>query len=111
MNRYYLLLILGVVIASFSQVLLKMSARRSYDSFLKEYMNHYVIIGYAMMVCSTLFVIAAYHGLEYKNGPIIESLGYILVMVLSFWFFGERVGKRKLLGYALILAGVVIFYI
>lgn len=64
-----------------------------------------------MMVISTLLVIASYRGLDYKNGPIIESLGYILVMVLSRLFFSEKVSKRKLFGYTLIMVGIAVFYI
>ena len=111
MNKYFLFMICAVIVSSFSQILLKKSARRTYASFIKEYLNPYVIVGYGMMVVSTLLIIAAYRGLGYKNGPIIESLGYILVMILSYLFFKEKVGKRKILGYALILLGVVVFYI
>ena len=64
-----------------------------------------------MMIISTVLTIFAYKGLEYKNGPIIESLGYILVMVLSYYFFKEKITKRKLLGNLLILLGIVVFYI
>lgn len=111
MNKYYLFMVCAVVVSSFSQILLKKSAKQQHATFLREYLNPYVIIGYAMMVASTLLMIAAYHGVDYKNGPIIESLGYILVMVLSYLFFREKVSGRKVLGYALILAGVVVFYI
>lgn len=34
-----------------------------------------------MMVGTTVLTILAYHGIEYKNGPVIESLGYILIMI------------------------------
>ena len=111
MNKYYLLMILAVIVSSFSQILLKKSARQEHASLIKEYLNPWVIIGYGMMVVSTLLIIAAYHGLDYKNGPIIESLGYILVMVLSYVFFKEKVDRRKIIGYSLILIGVVVFYI
>lgn len=52
MNSYYLLGILSVVIASFSQVLLKKGAMNKYDSFIKEYLNFWVITGYLMMFVS-----------------------------------------------------------
>ena len=101
----------SVIIASISQILLKKSAQKEYSSFLKEYLNPLVMIGYGLMVLSTLMAIAAYQGMEFKNGPIIESLGYILVMVLSFFILKETVGKKKIIGYGLILIGVIIFYI
>lgn len=111
MNKYILLLLCSVTIASFSQILLKTSARHSYESLFQEYANPYVIIGYGMMLLSTVTTILAYRGLAYKNGPIIESLGYLLVMVLSLLFFGEKITRRKLLGNALILLGVAVFYL
>ncbi|MBR1707616.1 MAG: multidrug ABC transporter [Clostridia bacterium] len=111
MNKYYILMISAVIISSFSQILLKKSTKQHYDSFITEYLNPFVILGYTMMIVSTLLIIAAYRGLDYKNGPIIESLGFILVMILSYLFFDERISQRKLLGYILILLGVIIFYI
>lgn len=111
MNKYYLFLLGSVVLASVSQILLKISAKKTHASFLKEYLNVFVIAGYALLACSTLTTILAYRGIEFKNGPIIESLGYILVMALSYFILKEKVTKRKLLGYALILTGVVVFYL
>lgn len=64
-----------------------------------------------MMVISTVLTILAFRGLDYKNGPIIESLGYIFVMILSRMFLKEKITKKKILGNALILLGIIVFYI
>lgn len=108
---YWIFLLLSVTIASFSQILLKKSAAKKHDNVIKEYLNPYVIIGYGMMVGSTILTILAYRGIEYKNGPVIESLGYILIMVLSYLFFKEPITKKKIIGNLLILLGVFVFYI
>ena len=63
------------------------------------------------MFVSTVTTLLAYRNLEFKNGPIIESLGYILIMFLSFWFFSEPITVKKALGNALILIGIIVFYI
>lgn len=105
-----LLLVLSVVVASLSQILLKKSAERSYPSLLREYLNPWVISGYGLMVVSTLLTVGGYAGLEYKNGAVIESLGFVLVMLLSRLFFREKITKKKLIGNALILLGIVVFY-
>ena len=105
-----LLLVLSVVVASLSQILLKKSAEKSYQSLLREYLNTWVISGYGMMVVSTLLTVGGYAGLEYKNGAVIESLGFVLVMLLSRLFFREKITKKKLIGNALILLGIVVFY-
>lgn len=107
---YWLMMVFSVIIASFSQILLKKSAAKQYDNIIREYLNPYVIIGYGMMVGSTILTIIAYHGIEYKNGPVIESLGYLLVMVWSFVFFKEPITKNKVLGNVLILLGILVFY-
>lgn len=109
-NVYILLLLSSVVIASFSQILLKKSAEREYDSIIKEYLNPYVIIGYGMMVVSTITTILAYRGVEYKNGPVIESSGYILIMILSYIFFKEKITRKKVIGNILVLLGIFVFY-
>lgn len=111
MNKYIGLLLISVVISSCSQILLKKSAMRAYKSILFEYLNPLVIIGYGMMVVSTITTILAYRGVEYKNGPVIESLGYLLVMILSFFFFKEKITKKKLIGNAIILLGIFVFYL
>lgn len=108
---YYILYLASVTIAAFSQLLLKKSANRPHDSFLKEYLNPYVIGGYGLLVVSMLLTIGAYRGLAYKNGPIIESLGYVLVMLLSGVFLKERITYRKIAGTALILTGILVFYL
>jgi drug/metabolite transporter (DMT)-like permease len=111
MINYWILLFASVVVASFSQILLKKSALKDHSSILKEYLNPYVIIGYGMMFASTFLTVFAFSGLDYKNGPIIESIGYILVMVLCNFFLHEKITKRKLLGNALIIVGIIVFYI
>ena len=110
-SKYSLLLIASVFIASCSQILLKKSSEIKYDSFIKEYLNWRVIVGYGMMVLSTILTILAFKGLDYKNGPILEAVGYIFMMVLSRYFLKEKITKNKIVGNILILLGIVVFYI
>lgn len=105
----FTLYLLSVVIASCSQILLKKSAMKQYSSFLREYLNPYVIAGYGMLFGSMILTILAYKGIEFKNGPIIESLGYVLVIVMSRFIFREKITRSKVIGTLLILAGVTVF--
>ncbi len=99
-------------IAAFAQVLLKKSAMEKHDSFIREYLNWKVIVGYAIMFAGMFINIYVYsRGVEYKNGPVMESIGNIWVVFLSFLFFGEPVTKKKILGNILIIAGIFIFYL
>ena len=111
MAKYWISLFGAVLVSAASQMFLKKAAQKKYDSFIKEYLNVWVIIGYALMLVSTLCVIYAYKGVDYKNGPIIESLGYSLIMILGRVFYNEKITKNKLIGNALILLGVIVFYL
>ena len=112
MNKVFLLIALSsVTIASFSQVLLKMGAGKSYPSKIREYLNFYVITGYGMLFVSMVLTIVAYSHLSYLSVPVVEAVGYILVPVLSYFIFKEKLSKRKVLGIIFILAGIVVYYL
>ena len=93
------ILLFSVFISSVSQILLKKAANRTYESPLKEYLNPLVIGAYGMFFCSVILTMS----------PILESTGYIFVSVMGYFFLKEKFTKRKLAGFALILAGVIIF--
>ncbi|MFQ9922172.1 MAG: EamA family transporter [Beduini sp.] len=111
MNIYHLILIVSVIVASISQIFLKKSTYHHHDSLIKEYLNPYVIFGYSLMIISTVLTIFAFSGLHYKEGPIIESIGYFIVMILSYFFLNEKITKRKLLGNIIIVMGIILFYL
>lgn len=106
----YPALFLGsVFISSISQILLKKSAGRVYDNKLKEYLNSRVSIAYFLFFGSTLITVFAYRGVDLSAGPLIESTGYLYVMLLSFLFLNERISRRKLLGNILIILGIALY--
>lgn len=111
MNPSYLILFASVTIASFAQILLKCGALKNYATFLRQYLNVYVISGYGLTFFSLFLTTLAYRGLEYKVVPMIESLGFILVMLLSRIFFKEKLTVKKICGTCIILAGICIYYI
>ena len=80
---YACVLLLGVFVSAISQVMLKKSAMKQYDSKIKEYMNPLVIIAYIMFVGTTFLSIIAYKGIPLSMGPILEATSYIYVTF--FW--------------------------
>lgn len=110
-SRFAFAMFLSVVIASISQVLLKKSTFNTYDAVVREYLNPYVISGYGLLFLSMLLTVYAYSGMDYKNGPVIESLGNVIVLLLGYFVFGERISLRKMAGIACIMAGIVVFYL
>ena len=92
-------------------MLLKKAAGKQHKSFLREYLNPWVICGYMLLLGSTVFNISGLRGLSFMNGPVIESFGYVLVLFLSRFFFEEKITIRKLAGVGCILAGVIVYYL
>ena len=103
------LLLLSVFISSVSQIILKKAADKTYESTLKEYMNPTVIGAYGLFFCSVILTMLALKHVPLSMSPILESTGYIFVSVMGYIFLKERFSRRKLMGFALILAGIVIF--
>ena len=109
-NRYIVIMFLSVSAASVSQLLLKKSAMKKYASVIKEYLNPLVIGGYGILFLSMLLTIYAYSGIDYKNGPIIESFGNVIVLVLGYLFLKEKISVKKLIGIVFIMVGMAVFY-
>ena len=99
----------SVLISSISQILLKKSADKTYDSRLKEYLNPLVIIAYGMFFCSMMITMYCYRYVDVSAGPIFESAGYICVGVLGYIFLKEKFTAKKIIGMLLIMLGIVIF--
>lgn len=108
---YYGIVLLGVVIAGFSQILLKKGAMRPHISFIRDYLNAPVIIGYILMTSSVICSMIALRGISYMSVPVLESVGFILVPILSYFFFGERFTRNKVMGIAFIMAGIAVYYL
>ena len=107
-----LLMICSELIASSSQMFLKKSAGISYDNRIKEYVNRYVITGYIMLFVSMLITIRAYSFADsYMNVPVLETMGYVFVMVLGRIFFGEKITRSKIIGMLFMFAGIIIYYL
>ncbi|MBP3784342.1 MAG: multidrug ABC transporter [Butyrivibrio sp.] len=110
-NAYFFLALLSLLIASTSQVLLKMGAQREYSSFLREYLNPFVIGGYGLLMVSMVIAIVCYKGLGYLGTVVMEPISYIMVMILSRIIFKEKVTMPKIVGMVLIIAGIAVFYL
>lgn len=111
MNKYHVILLFSVLIASISQIILKKSANRHYESIIKEYLNVNVICGYGLLFLSTILTILALKGLPYKSVPVIETIGYIYILLLSRIFLKEKITKKMIIGNAIIIIGIVVFNI
>ena len=106
---YTLILTLSVFISSISQILLKKGAEKKYPNKIREYLNPYVMSGYMLFFGCTLLSMFSLKVVPLSMAPVVESLGYIFVAVLGFFFLKEKFTKRQLIGTALIILGFVVY--
>ncbi|EEM05830.1 Conserved hypothetical multidrug-efflux transporter [Bacillus pseudomycoides] len=106
-----MLYIFGIILANYSQILLKKATLQEYDSKLREYVNPYVIIGYSLFVINAGLNVIALKGVPLKQAPVLESLSYVIILVFGWYFLGEKITKRKVIGNIIIIIGIVVFSI
>lgn len=106
---YSCVLLIGVFISAISQVMLKKSAMKHYDSKIQEYMNPIVISAYILFVGTTLLSIIAYKGIPLSMGPILEATSYIYVTIFGVKIFKEKINKKKMIAMIFIIGGIIIY--
>ncbi len=108
---FIFIFLFSVLISAISQVILKKSASKQYESKLREYLNIPVIAAYGLFFISSLFTVLAYKGIPLSLGPILETTGYIWVSVLGTIFLKEKLVRDKIVGMAVIIFGIIVFNI
>lgn len=103
------LLILSGLLAAFSQILLKKSAIVNHTNKIEEYINLYVIASYTILFATTFINMFAMREISYKSVPVIGTVSYVFVIILSKLILGEKISRRKLTGIIIILIGIIIF--
>ena len=96
--------LLSVLIASFSQILLKKAAQKQQNNFIKKFLNVWVICGYILLFGSLFintFVLR-------KFLPCITATSFFWVLLFSRIFLGERPSKNKIIGIIMIFIGVIV---
>ncbi|MBQ8914058.1 MAG: EamA family transporter [Lachnospiraceae bacterium] len=106
---YIAIFLVSVFVSSVSQIILKKSAGKTYESKIKEYMNLPVIFAYGLFFMSSLLTVLAYKYVPLSMGPILESTGYIWVSILGYIILKEGINKKKVIGLLIIIAGIIVF--
>lgn len=104
-------LLLGVFLASVAQAMLKYSAMRRHDSWLRMYLNPWVIGAYAIFFGTTFLAIYAYRGISLSMSAVLEATSYFYVTFWGVKLFHEKVNRRKIFALFLIVAGILIYSI
>lgn len=106
---YSLFVLFGTFISAVSQVMLKKSAMKQYDSPIQEYLNPLVIGAYVIFVVATFCSILAYRVIPLSLGPVLESTSYIYVTIFGVTIFHEKLNKGRIAALIMIIAGILVF--
>ncbi len=101
--------LVAVFLSAVSQLLLKISSGKDRNHFIREYLNIHVIAAYSLFLVSTMFIILSLRTLPFKMSSVLESSGYVFVLILSRVVLKERLTQNRLCGMALIILGALIF--
>lgn len=98
--------------AACAQMLLKQGAKKEYATWWRQYISPWVIGGYGIMACSLVLNIwCMSKGVQVKEVSVIESMSYLFVPVLAFMLFKEKLTARKICAIAIIIGGVIFFFV
>lgn len=116
-------LVLVVVLSAAGQVLVKAGANQTLPSqdeavdglarrlcaFARKAMNPWLVAGIACVAVVPLLYTRALAGSALSTVYGTTGLSYPLVILASALFFGERIGRRQIVGGVLIVAGFLVW--
>lgn len=108
---YSIIYLIGVIISSFAQLLLKKASSINYNNKIKEYLNFKTLFAYFVFFSATIFSVYSYKGIPLSLGPILGTTEYIFITILSIVFLKEKISIKKILGLSLVLVGIFVYFI
>lgn len=104
------ILVLGAnLIAAVSQLLLKLAAKKDYPVWWRSYLNPLVITAYGMFFGTTILNVFALRHIPLTLSAALGASGQIFVPAVSALFLKERISRKRLLGMAIIVIGIIVF--
>jgi multidrug transporter EmrE-like cation transporter len=109
-TRAVLIFLAGVVMAASGQLLLKTGALRGRNRSLHaSFFDPFLIVGYVLMLASTVTSTIALKTLPLHLTVALAPLGFAVMTILSVVLLHEKMRRHHVWGMLLILAGIVIF--
>lgn len=118
MNKYFIFVILTVLLNALSQILLKKgtakigqveySANSVISLLTNAALSPYIILGLAVMTTSMCTHILSLSRFDVSFVFPFMSISYVIVMIFGFAFLGENLSLNKIFGISIILLGTLI---
>ncbi len=104
-----IVLLTSIFIASISQVILKKSTFKHYDSVIREYINLPVILAYSIFLIANMMTVFAYSAVPLSLGIALETTSYLYITFFGVVIFKEKLTKQKIFSLALIILGILVY--
>lgn len=103
------ILLAAILMGSISQVILKKSTFKHYDSVIREYINLPVILAYSIFLIANMMTVFAYSTVPLSLGIALETTSYLYITFFGVVIFREKLTKQKVFSLALIILGILVY--
>ncbi len=104
-----IVLLMSIFISSISQVILKKSTFKHYDSVIREYINLPVVLAYSIFLVATTMSVFAYGAIPLSLAVALETTSYLYITFFGVAIFKEKLTKQKIFSLALIIVGILVY--
>ena len=111
MRLYLGIMLIGALISSFSQLILKSAALKEYSNFLSQYLNFRVLTAYFMLLGATVASLIAFRIVPLGYAPVSDAAAQVFTVSLSALILKERLTPKKIAGLAAVVTGIVLIVI
>lgn len=114
MGNFFILISIGINVIG--QSVLKAGVNKlgslslNFPSLLKAFTNPLVLFGLGLYVVSSVFWILGLSNKDLSYAYPMLSLGYLAIVLVSWFFLGEQITLLRLLGVAFIAVGVSLIF-
>lgn len=112
MKSSILQILLAVVLGAFGQICFKLGSSsfsgNIIDNIFMFFKNKFLFFGILIYGISTIIYTFSLKNMSLSLAYPLVSVGYILVMVLSYFILHEDISIQKIIGSLLIITGIII---
>lgn len=98
----------SALVIAISQLILKIASQKTWPSRIREYLNVPVVSAYILSFGATFAGVFSMKFIPVAVYAALMGAGQIFVPLLSSMFLGEKMNRRKWLGVAVIVVGIVL---
>ena len=109
-----LVIISSIFCSALAQIMLKLGMNRQQidaittSSLIQLFLNPFIIAGMTLYVAAMLIWLYVLKHVEVSYAYPFTAFGFVLVMIIGYFFMAEQVTTMRLAGIGLIIAGILL---